>query len=359
MKKIDWYILRKFLGTFFYAILLFIIIAVVIDIAEKLGDFVSNNITIHEIIFGYYIAFIPYIAAMLFPLFTFIAVIYFTSKMAYRCEIIAIINSGASFNRFLRPYWVGGILLTVLLAVANQSLIPWANHVRIHFEDKYINNKTTPGPVNNIHLRIDPVTYVSIISYDPAYRTGYDFMLDKIKGQILYYELEAESIIWDSSKKAWITHHAVVHQINGMQERVRVVVDTTLRIPLVPADLLPQHNAMEGMSTATLNTYIARQRLRGVTGINFLYVEKYKRIGAPVAVIILTIIGAVIASRKIRGGSGLHLALGILISSAYIICMQFSYTFSTKGSLNPLLAVWLPNIIFAFLAYLFYRQAPK
>lgn len=359
MKKIDWYILRKFLGTFFYAILILVVIAVVVDFAEKLDDFVNNNISMHEIIFGYYVAFIPYIAAMLFPLFTFIAVIFFTSKMAYRSEIIAIISSGASFNRFLRPYWVGGIFLSLLLAAASISVIPWANHVRINFENKYVNNKTAPGPVTNIHLRIDPVSYVSIQSYDPAYKTAYDFMLHKIDNQRLYYQLAAESIIWDTTKKAWITRHAEVRLFNGMHEAIWLVRDTTLKIPLLPADLMPGEETMQGMSTSRLNAFIKQQEQRGAQGLNALYVEKYKRIGGPVAVIIMTLIGVVIASRKIRGGSGLHLALGILISSAYIVCMQFSYTFSTKGSLNPFIAVWIPNLIFGLLAWLVYARAPK
>jgi lipopolysaccharide export system permease protein len=359
MRKIDWYILRKFMGTFVYAILIFIVIAVVVDIPEKLDDFVNNSLTLHEIVFGYYLVFIPYIAAMLFPLFTFIAVIFFTSKMAYRCEIIAIIGSGASFNRFMRPYWVGGIFLTVLMITANRSFIPWANRVRLKFEDTYVNNKTPAGPVNNIHLRIDAKNYVSLMSYDPAYGTGYDFILNKLEGQQLVYQLESESLIWDSSRKGWMIHHAAVHRINGLHEAIWIVHDTLLKIPLLPSDLLPQQDAMQGMSTPTLNLRIAQQKLRGVQGINVLYVEKYKRTAGPVAVLILTIIGAVIACRRIRGGSGLHLALGIMISSAYIICMQFSYTFSTKGSLNPLLAVWIPNVVFALLAWRLYARAPK
>ncbi|HUX84470.1 MAG TPA: LptF/LptG family permease [Chitinophagaceae bacterium] len=359
MKKIDWYILRRFLSTFLFAILLFVIIAVVIDITEKLDDFVNNSLTFREIVLGYYVAFVPYITAMLFPLFTFLAVIYFTSKMAYQSEIIAIIGSGVSFNRYMRPYWVGGILLCLVLMAGNRSFIPWANRVRLLFEDTYVNNRTPTGPVSNIHLRIDPKTYVSIMSYDPTYRAGYDFILSRMKGQQLVYKFEAESVVWDTARKGWVTRHAAVHVINGLHEAIWLVHDTILKIPMLPSDLKPQQDAMEGMSTPVLNAHIAQQKLRGVQGINALYVEKYKRIAAPVAVVILTMIGAVIACRRIRGGSGLHIALGIAISSAYIVCMQFSYTFSTKGSLNPFIAVWLPNLIFGLIAWRLYVRAPK
>ncbi|MHB1920954.1 MAG: LptF/LptG family permease [Chitinophagaceae bacterium] len=359
MKKIDWYILKKFLGTFLYAMIIFIVISVVIDITEKLDDFVSQSVSMSSII-GYYMAFIPYISALLFPLFIFISVIFFTSKMAYQSEIIAILGSGVSFNRMLRPYWVGAIFLGLLLSVSNHFIVPRANQVRIAFENKYVNNKQGLDQVNNFHLRIDSDSYVSMFNYDPNYKSAYGFTLEKIKGQDLFYKLEVQRLDWDSSKKAWKTNYGIVREINGLHEQVRTITkDTLLKLHLSPNDMIPEKNLKDAMTTPQLNRFIAQQKLRGAGGLNFLYVEKYGRTASGFAVIILTLIGVVIASRKIRGGSGLHLALGIVISSAYILFMQFSTTFSTKGNLDPLLAVWIPNILFAILAFFLYRQAPK
>lgn len=359
MKKIDWYILRKFLGTFFYAILLFIVISVVIDITEKINDFIGNHLSIYEIIFKYYIGFIPYIAALLFPLFIFLSVIFFTSKMAYRTEIVAILSSGVSFNRFLRAYWVGAILLALLLGCSNQLVIPVANRVRTAFENKYINNKRMANAVNNVHLRIDTLSYITMNTYFPIDKYASGFLLDKIRADTLLSVLEASTLTWDSSGKDWKASQAIVRDFHGLRQTVRLVPDTALKLALEPGDLIRENNIIESMTTPELNRFIARQRLRGAEGLNYLYVEKYRRTASAFAVVILSLIGVAIASRKIRGGSGLHLALGIVISSAYIIFMQFSTTFSVKGNLPPLLSVWIPNFIFAGVAFWLYRKAPK
>ncbi|WP_344979592.1 LptF/LptG family permease [Compostibacter hankyongensis] len=360
MKKIDWYILKKFLGTFFYAILIFVVISVVIDITEKIDDFISSHQSVYQIIFNYYLGFIPHIAALLFPLFIFIAVIFFTSKMAYRSEIIAILGSGASFNRLLRAYWVGSILLALLLGVANQSWIPRANQIRTAFEDKYIDNPTQKKDVLvNIHMRIDPETYISINSYYPGDHYASGVTIETIKGRQLIDRLESQYLRWDTAAKAWRSSSAIYRRLGTLRQQVNVARDTLLKLPLTPDDLVQQNSDMTAMTTPQLNRIIARQEMRGSEGINFLYVEKYRRTASAVSVIILAFIGAVIASRKVRGGSGLHLALGIVISASYILFMQFSTTFSVKGTLNPLLAVWIPNIFFAGVAYALYRKAPK
>lgn len=361
MTKIDWYILKKFLGTFFYAISILTVIAVVIDITEKIDDFVSHNLSVSFIISHYYIGFVPHIVALLFPLFIFIAVIFFTSKMAYRLEVMAILSSGVSFRRFLRAYWVGGILLALLLGFANQGVVPRANRVTNRFEDSYVkkggdNNNQV---LNNVHARVDSFTYISMNNYfvDNEYASG--FILEKIRGQQLLYKLETSSISYDSVKKVWRTGRAFVRKLDGMQMQLDTVQDSTLKLNLTPRDLLTNTNAYENMPTPELKRYIRRQELRGAGGLNSLYVEKYRRVASAFAVIILTFIGAVIASRKVRGGSGLHLALGIVISAAYIVFMQFSTTFSIKGNLNPFIAVWIPNFFFTGVAIWLYRRAPK
>lgn len=360
MTKIDWYILKKFLGTFFYAIMILTVISVVIDITEKIDDFISNNLSVSYIITHYYFGFIPFIVAMLFPLFIFIAVIFFTSKMAYRLEIMAVLSSGVSFSRFLRAYWVGGILLAFLLGFANESIVPRANKIKNTFENTYVHSSGPGGDIRtNIHMRVDTQTYISMNNFYPDndYATG--FILEKIKGQKLLTKLESQSVTWDSTNKVWKTNRAVVREMGDMKLNVRTITDTTIKMDLTPKDLLANSDAQQTMTTAELNRYIAAQELRGTGGLNYLYVEKYQRVASAFAVIILTLIGAVIASRKVRGGSGLHLALGIVISVTYILFMRFSTTFSVKGTLNPLLAVWIPNFIFAGVTIWLYRRAQK
>lgn len=360
MTKIDWYILKKFLGTFFYAITILTVISVVIDITEKIDNFVSHHLSVSFIITHYYIGFIPQIVALLFPLFIFIAVIFFTSKMAYRLEIMAILSSGVSFRRFLRAYWVGGILLALLLGIANQGVVPRAYRIINKFEALYLTKGDRSDKVlNNLHARVDSLTYISMSNYFVGNQYASGFTLEKIRGQQLLYKLETSSISYDSVKKVWRTGRAVIRELKGLTMTLSTVTDTTLKLNLSPQDLLTNTNAYMSMSTPDLKRYIKRQELRSAGGINALYVEKYRRVASAFAVIILTFIGAVIASRKVRGGSGLHLALGIVISAAYIVFMQFSTTFSVKGTLNPFIAVWIPNVVFAGLALWLYRRAPK
>lgn len=359
MKKLDWYILKKFLGTFFYAIMIFMIISVVIDATEKIDNFIDNHLSLKYIIFKYYIGFIPHIIALLFPLFIFIAVIFFTSKMAYRSEIIAILGNGVGFGRFLRPYWVGSILLALLLGISNQWLIPDANKIRTSFENKYVNKLDPTSVLSNIHMRVDSQSYISMFVYYPTDQYAAGFTLEKIQGQQLLFKLETQTLSYDSAHQAWRTSVGVVRRLVGLKQDVHMVNDTLLKMNLTPQDLLNRTDAIQALTTPELDHFISRQKLRGAEGLNYLYVEKYRRTASAFAVIILTFIGAVIASRKVRGGSGLHLALGIIISSLYILFMQFSTTFSIKGNLNPLLSVWIPNIVFAGVALLLYRRAPK
>lgn len=359
MTKIDWYILKKFLGTFFYAITILTVISVVIDITEKIDDFISHHLSVSFIVFHYYIGFIPYIVALLFPLFVFIAVIFFTSKMAYRLEVMAILSSGVSFGRFLRPYWVGGIFLALMLGIANQGVIPRANKISTKFENTYVKDNRKENVLVNIHMRVDTLTYITMNNYFIEGRYVSGFTMEKIEGQKLLSKLESRTLTWDSTKQSWRSSRAVIHEVHDLQMGVRTVTDTTFKMNLTPKDLLTNTNARAAMTTSQLEQYIARQELRGAGGLNYLYVEKYRRVASAFAVLILTFIGAIIASRKVRGGSGLHLALGIVISASYILFMQFSTTFSVKGNLNPLLAVWIPNIVFAGVAIWLYRRAPK
>lgn len=359
MKKIDWYILKRFLGTFFFAILIFAVLSVVIDITEKIDDFIEHGLSASYIATHYYIGFIPHILALLFPLFIFIAVIFFTSKLAYKSEIIAILSTGVSFRRFLRPYWIGGILLALLLGIANQSLIPNANEVRVQFEDTYIHDRKENVVLRNLHMRIDSQRYITMRNYYSADNYGNGFELETIQGRRLLSRLQSRTISWDSTKGGWQTGRAIIRDMGKDRVKVTEMRDTLLKLNITPQDLKSNADLIEAMTTSELNDYIRHQKLRSTGSLNYLYVEKYRRTASAVSVIILTLIGVIIASRKVRGGGGLHLALGIVISAAYIVFMQFSTTFSVKGTLNPLIAVWIPNILFGLLAFVLYRRAPK
>lgn len=357
--KIDWYILRKFIGTFIYSLSILLIISIVIDITEKIDDFMNSNLSVYRIIVDYYFGFIPHIAALLFPLFIFISVIFFTSKMAYRTEIVAILSSGVSFRRFLRPYWIGAILFGGILWLGNFWTVPIANKIRTKFENTYVNKKKASESMYDKSIRIDSFTYVTFGSYDPNYKSGGNFELEDVHGQDLRMKLRSERIEWDSIKKVWKLNLVTVRKINGLHETWFKTRDTILKLALNPAEMHEEKNMQEAMTTPELTRYIDRENLRGAEGLNVFYVEKYRRTASSAAVVILSLIGGIIGSKKVRGGSGLHLAVGIVISATYIIMLQFSTVFSIKANLNPMLAVWIPNFVFGGLGFYLYMRAPK
>lgn len=359
MKKIDWYILRKFIGTFIYSLMVLLVISVVIDITEKIDDFLEHDLSLGFVFMNYYIGFIPHIAALLFPLFIFISVIFFTSKMAYRTEIVAILSAGVSFRRFLRPYWVGAIGFGAILWVANQWIVPKANRIRTTFETKYVKDQKDQKALEDKSMRIDTSTYITFGYYDPNYKNGTNFILNRIDGQDLEYILRADRVTYDTASKKWKLEGVSERRISGMKEVFATRPDTALKLALDPSELIEIRNRQEGMTTPELREYLAKEELRGAEGLSVYYVEEYRRTSAAVAVVILVLIGAIISSKKVRGGSGLHLAIGIVISATYILFMQFSTVFATKADLDPLLAAWIPNFVFAGLAFYLYLRAPK
>lgn len=357
LKKLDWYIIRKFLGTFFYAILILAVISCVIDYSEKVDDFVEKKAPLYAIL-NYYKDFIPHITALLFPLFIFIATIFFTSKLAYKSEIIAMLAGGISFQRFMRPYIIGGGFLCLVSLIANHWIIPKANKERIAFEDKYVHNPTFVSD-RNVHLRLSKDLFVYLQSYDYMSNLGYRFTAEKIDGTLLKEKLMADNVSYDSVKKIWHLNQVNIRYNNGTKEDLKFASKMDMQYPFSPKDLHEDEAIKEALTTPQLNSYIAKEKLRGHENLNFYLVEKERRTAQPFAGMILTIIGATIASRKIRGGSGLHLALGILLSSGYIMLLQLSTTFSTKAELNPFIAVWIPNLIFAVVAFVLYRKQVK
>lgn len=363
MKKLDWYILKKFLSTFFFCIFLFTLIAVVIDISEKTDDFVKSGLTTTQIITHYYFGFVPHIMALLFPLFVFIAVIFFTSKMAGRSEIIAILASGISYRRMLLPYWVGGLLLSLTLWFANHMLIPRAQEIRTDFESRYVNGNSSYNPLlrttNNIYFRVDTFTYAGIHYYDTASRSGGPFFMHRVVNNQLVYNLRAENMRWDTAKKKWTLQTVVERNLQPDGEKVVFEISKDMNFNFKPFDLARDEYAKNKLTTPELNQFIRLEELRGSEQINALKNERYKRDASAAAVMVLTLIGVAVASRKVRGGSGMHLAIGFLTAAMFILTDRFSTIFSTKGNLSPLLSAWIPTFLFIIVAYLFYRKAPK
>lgn len=365
MKILDWYILKKFLVTFVFCLLLFTAIAVAVDSSEKTDDFVKTGLSTSEIIEKYYLGFIPFIWSLLFPLFVFIAVIFFTSKMAVRSEIIAILASGTSYNRFLRPYIIGGILLSLVLWVGSRYLIPKANAIRSNFQITYIDrhdptkNRSETFCVGCFYRRIDSNTYIGIRNYDTATRTAQHFFLERVSGNKVVYNLRGSPVNWDTAIQNWTLRNAVERKVDEAGETITRHDTMNLHIGLKPEELRRDEYLKDKLTTPELAAFIRTEEGRGTEGLNTLKVEQYRRTATPASVFLLTLIGAVIASRKTRGGSGMHLAVGITIAALFIVSDRFSTVFATKGNLPPLLAAWLPNIVFALVAYRLYRTTPK
>ncbi len=358
MKKywtiIDSFILKKFLSTFFFAIMILAVIACVIDYSQKVDYFVENKAPAGPIAF-YFLNFVPHIVALLFPLFIFIATIFFTSKMAYRTEIIATLAAGVSFRRFLRPYLAGSIILGGVALVANHWIVPMANKNIVHFHELYIWPKKVASD-NNVHLRLSPHLYVYIENYNYSENTGRHFTAETVNGIQLKEKIMADRASYDTLKKAWTLSNVVIRKNDGLKETLELVPELTRKFPFTPKDLDDDGRSRETMTTPELVRFTEREKQRGRESVNFYLIEQHKRTAQPFAGFILTMIGACIASRKVRGGSGLHLALGIVISALYMLFFQFTQTFSTNAGLSPLIAVWIPNAIFGVVALLLFRR---
>lgn len=365
MRKLDWYILKKFIVTFIFCLLLFTVIAVAVDSSEKTDDFVKAGLTTSQLIKKYYLGFVPYIWSLLFPLFVFIAVIFFTSRMAARSEIIAILASGTSYNRVLRPYFFGGLLLALTLWLGNRYWIPKANSIRSNFQSNYIDkgdptkNRVFSNCDKCFYLRVDTNTFIGIRDYDTSTKSARGFFLQRIKDDKVVYNLRAEIIRWDTARKNWQLLNVNERKVDSMGERVQQLPIFSIDLHLMPNELRKDDYLKDKLTTPELIRFIKQEELRGVEGLSALKVERYRRDATPAAVLLLTLIGATIASRRTRGGSGMHLALGITIASMFIMSDRFSTVFAIKGNFPPLLAAWFSDIVFAGVAYWLYRRTPK
>lgn len=355
VKTIDIYITKKFLGTFFYAIVLIIMIVVVFDVAENLDEFIGKEVPVNKIIFKYYMNFIPYFTNLFSGLFTFIAVIYFTSKMAYNTEIIAILSSGVSYGRMMVPYLFSALIIATLSFVLGNYIIPPANKTRVEFRNTYIRNYETNE--NQIHRQIEPGVYIYIERFRSD-NVGQNFLLQKFDGKKLVEEIMAENIRWDEQNQKWILNQYWKRTIHDGHENIirRYRIDTTLNMR--PEEYRTTRDETETMTTPQIKRHIVSMKMRGVNPTEY-EIEKDKRLSGPFSVFILTLIGAGLASRKVKGGLGFHLGLGMLFSFSYIFFSQISTVFAVSGNMQPLIAVWIPNLSYGVIALFILRWASR
>jgi lipopolysaccharide export system permease protein len=364
MKIIDKYIVSKYLSTFFFCLLLFTAIVVVVDISEKTEDFTKSKLSAMQIFTEHYLGFIPRIDAMLFPLFVFISVIFFTSKMAGRSEVIAILSSGVTYRRFLMPFLAGGFILSSILWLGYRYVVPEANRKWADFEKKYVDVhmalvSTNTSYKQNIYFKLDQNSYIGIKGYDTISKTGSGFFMQKFNDNKLIYNLRASNFNWDTASKKWRLTSVSERTFNEISETVVNSLEKKMNYSFKPVDLRKDDYLKDEMSTPDLDAFIKREKIRGSEILSTLEVERYNRDAIPVSVIILTVIGTVLASRKVRGGSGAHIAIGVVLSMLYILLSRFSVVFATKGSFPPLIAAWMPNVLFGILALYLYRRAAK
>lgn len=358
IKKIDLYITKKFLSTFFLAIGLIILIVIIFDVSEKIDDFIEKKAPLEAIIFDYYLNFIPYFVNLFSPLFTFIAVIYFTSRLAYNTEIIAMLSNGISFRRILVPYIFCAFLLSGMAFYLSNFLIPHTNARRLAFEALYMKGGHKKDN-QNIHFQMSPGELIYVENYDFDRDLGTQFSLEHISQEGITYKLSADYIQWDSVKSLWSIHNYYKRRISGYKEYLSMgeKLDTALRMR--PEDFKVSKKQLEVMNFRQLNEFIKKEKLKGSDDIDFYLVERQKRMAFPFATVVLTLIGAALSSRKLRGGTGLHLAFGIVISFAYILIQQVTTTFALYENLSPFLSVWIPNFIFIGLGIFLVYKAPK
>ena len=354
---IDRYIIKKFLGTYLFTIFLFIAITIIIDVNQKFDDFIKNSASVHAIIFDYYLNFIPYFINAFSSLFVFIAVIFFTSRLADNSEIIAMLSGGLSFDRLIVPYMISASIIAGSTFLLNSYIIPPGNIKRIEFENKYVKNRKTEYEPH-IQVLVNPGVVAYFNSFNNNNRRGEGFSLDRFEGKELVSRLTARSITWDSTYH-WTISNYMIRNFEGMKEEVITgnKLDTVLAI--TPSDFLISYGDSEQLTTPELKTYINRQKKRGIGNIQQFEIEYYRRYATSFAAFILTIIGVSLSSRKIKGGMGMNIGLGLLLSFSYILFMQITSTFAVSGLVSPLIAVWIPNIMYIFIAVFLYKKAPR
>ena len=361
LNRLDRYLIAKFLGTYFFSIILIISIAIVFDYNENIDKFTTNNAPLKGIIFDYYLNFVPYFSNLFSPLFVFISVIFFTSKLAENSEIIAMMSTGMSFERLMRPYMISAAIIALLSFVLGSYVIPQGSEKRLNFENIY-KKKQRANFAQNVQLQVDTGVIAFIEHFDGETKTGYRFSLDKFENKKLVSHLTATTIKYDTlddEQYHWKITNNTIREKKGMRERITSGSKLDSLIMMEPADFLETRNQQEILTNPELKVYIEKQRRRGLGNVKPFEVEYYKRYATPFASFILTTIGLSLSARKRKGGMGLYLGIGLALSASYILFQTISSTLAINADWPSALAVWLPNIIFTIIAFFLYKKAPR
>lgn len=360
MKKIDKYISRRFIVTFFVALLLIIFIVIIFDISEKIDDFVQYKAPLHAIIFDYYVNWVPYFINMFSPLFVFITVIFFTSRMASNSEIIAILSGGISYGRMMVPYICTATFIALLSLMLNLYIIPEANSGRVYFEMQYIKEARNKFRRRDIHYQIAPGQFVYVETFSSWNNTAYKFTLETVEENRIKSKLSAETAVWDSTMDGWHLRNWFIRDYTGgLEDRIRSGEKKDTVIALKLTDFYNNEKTVETLPGKQLNELIEVQKMRGDSNVMYAQIEKHTRWSMPFSAIILTIIGVSLSSRKRRGGIGWNLAIGIALAFSYILFQRFSQMFVFTGTLPAGVALWMPNVIFAIIAAVLYDRARR
>lgn len=359
LHKLDRYIIKKFLGTYFFSLALIIIVIVVFDYNEKIDKFVNSNATMNEIIFDYYLNLAPYYANTFSALFVFISVIYFTSKLADNSEIIAMFASGVSFRRLMKPYMISAGIIALMTYILSAYVIPAGNETRLEFEQKH-NRKSKVESASNVQIKIDDSTIAYIERYESRNNMGWRFSLDKFEDKKLVSHMTASTISYNPEKPyTWTARRWMIREMKDDIEIIRSSnrepLDTIL--PIEPDDFLVSEGVQETMTSPELGEYIKKQKERGMANVKTFEVEYHKRIAMSFAAFILTVIGASLSSRKRKGGMGLSLGIGLALSFSYIMFQTISSAFAEQ--MPVIIAVWIPNVLYTLIAIYLYRKAPR
>lgn len=360
--RLDRYIIYKFLSTYIFLITIIVIIAVVFDFNENIDRLTRSHAPFSKIIFDYYVNFIPYFANLFSPLFVFIAVIFFTSKLAGNSEIIAMKSTGMSFRRLLRPYMLSAALIAITTFLLGAYVIPQSNVARVNFQNRYIKKKTDITSIDNIQMQVDTGVVAYITHFDNTSKSGYGFSLDKFVEKKLVSHLTAQSIQYDTlsdRRFSWTLRQYSIRTLQGRREKLESGAKLDTIIIMEPKDFFYVRSQQETMTVPELSEFIDRQRLRGAAGVATFEVEYHKRFAMPFAAFILTIIGVSLSCEKRKNGMGTSIGLGLALSFGYILFQTISSTFSINAGWPASLAVWLPNIVFAIVAFVLYRRTPE
>ena len=358
-KILDRYILAKFLGTYAFAIAMITVILVVFDYAERVDDFTETKAPLSAIIFEYYINFIPFFINQFSGLFTFIAVIFFTSKMAYQTEIIAMLSGGMSFLRLMWPYFLGALSITILSLVLNLWVIPESQVAQVDFQQRHFRRNQNTQYDRHIYRQLAPGEFVYVRGYSRSNRAAY-LVLERYEGSLITESLEASDVTVEPKEGRWTAERYLVRRMDAEGNETfeqRRDLDTVINLDV--RELGKVDDIVSTMKIGELNEFLRQQRNKGADSINIIAVEQHRRFAYPIATFILTLIGVSLSSRKVRGGTGLHIGMGITLCFTYIMCNRVFEEFAKSGSMPVGLAVWIPNIIFAFIAVYLYRKAPK